>query len=82
MESNQVNDSILYSQHNYKHKGRSTDQSLRTACLGQCMCWVSATDGHRCCQIKNNSNEGETHYLCEVIWDVILNNDSENEGMR
>ncbi|KAG1896342.1 uncharacterized protein F5891DRAFT_598912 [Suillus fuscotomentosus] len=41
------------------------------------------TDRHRYCQSNNNGEEGETHFLCEVIWNLLegISNDiSENAG--
>ncbi|KAG2056046.1 hypothetical protein BDR06DRAFT_953492 [Suillus hirtellus] len=29
------------------------------------------TDKHRCCQSSNDNEEGETHWLHEVIWDLF-----------
>lgn len=44
---------------------------------------LTCADGHRCCQSNNSGEEGEAHFLCEVIRNLLrgISNDmSEDEG--
>ncbi|KAG2034815.1 hypothetical protein BDR03DRAFT_964174, partial [Suillus americanus] len=54
--------------------------AIFVCCAKLCLS-LACTDRHRCCQ-SNSGEGGETHFLCEVIWNLlkVISNDISEDG--
>lgn len=51
-------------------------------CVARIWIVMACTDRHRCGQSNNSGKEGETHFLYEVIWNILrgISNDISEDG--